>query len=54
MRQYADTYQHKGLRKQLVDSLKDKGITNQEVLNAITNIPRHYFLDQGYNLLPYL
>ena len=53
MRQYTDTYQHKGLRKQLVDILKERGITNQEVLNAINNIPRHYFLDSAFDKIAY-
>lgn len=35
-----------GKRKRLVEQLKEKGITNQAVLNAILKIPRHFFLDQ--------
>jgi len=34
-----DTYQHKGLRKKLVDLLKNKGITDEKVLDAINAIP---------------
>jgi len=44
MKRYEDTYRHKGLRQQLVDTLKEKGITNETVLDAINNIPRHFFL----------
>ena len=43
-----DTYKHKGLRQQLVTLLKDKGITDIGVLNAIGKIPRHLFMDSGF------
>ena len=53
MRIYEDTYQHKGLRKQLIETLKGKGITSQEVLSAINSIPRHYFLDSAFDKIAY-
>lgn len=40
-----DDYRHKGLRKQLVEELARKGITDGRVLDAIGNIPRHQFID---------
>ncbi len=43
-----DTFKHKGLRQQLVNVLKTKGITDINVLNAIGNIPRHLFMDSGF------
>ncbi|MCB0457464.1 MAG: protein-L-isoaspartate(D-aspartate) O-methyltransferase [Flavobacteriaceae bacterium] len=43
-----DTFTHKGMRKKLVDTLRKKGITNEEVLKAIQNIPRHWFMDSGF------
>lgn len=43
-----DTYRHKGLRKQLVDSLRDRGIRNEAILSAIENLPRHFFLDKAF------
>ncbi len=43
-----DTFKHKGLRQQLVAVLKDKGITNTAVLNAIGKIPRHLFMDSSF------
>ena len=43
-----DTYRHKGLRKKLVEELKEKGIRNNEVLDAIYAVPRHYFLDKVF------
>jgi len=48
-----DTYRHKGLRKKLVDIVKSKGITDERVLNAVSNVPRHYFLDSAFDELAY-
>ena len=45
MKKLEDTYRHKGLRKKLVETIEKKGITDRSVLDAIMNIPRHYFLD---------
>ena len=53
MRKYEDTYRHKGMRKQLVDILRQKGITDEKVLNAINEIPRHYFLDSAFEKVAY-
>lgn len=53
MRKFEDTYRHKGLRKKLVDSIREKGITDERVLEAITNIPRHYFLDTAFDRIAY-
>ena len=53
MRNYEDTYRHKGLRKKLVDILKDKGITDTAVLEAINTIPRHFFLDSAFDEIAY-
>lgn len=43
-----DSFLHKGLRRKLVEELKNKGITDNNVLNAINNIPRHLFMDSGF------
>ncbi len=43
-----DSYKHRGLRKQLIRILKDKGIENSRVLDAIGKVPRHYFFDQAF------
>jgi protein-L-isoaspartate(D-aspartate) O-methyltransferase len=48
-----DTYRHKGLRKKLIDSLGEKGITDEKVLNAMMNIPRHFFLDTALQDIAY-
>ena len=43
-----DNFRHKGLRKQLVTILKEKGINDSLVLSAIEKIPRHLFLDTAF------
>lgn len=43
-----DTYRHKGMRQKLVAELKLKGIKDDNVLNAIRTIPRHFFLDKAF------
>ena len=48
-----DSYRHKGLRKQLVDQLRTKGITDEAVLTAINAVPRHVFLDSSFVELAY-
>jgi len=53
MRKFEDTYQHKGLRKKLIDSLRAKGITSERVLEAMFNVPRHYFLDSAFDKIAY-
>jgi protein-L-isoaspartate(D-aspartate) O-methyltransferase len=53
MRNFDDTYRHKGLRKKLVDLLRQKGISDENVLQAINNIPRHFFLDSAFDEIAY-
>lgn len=48
-----DNYRHKGLRKQLVELLRTKGIIDEAVLSAINNVPRHIFLDSSFVELAY-
>ena len=43
-----DLPKHKGLRNQLVETIKKKGITDEKVLEAIGKIPRHLFMDSGF------
>lgn len=43
-----DNYRHKGMRKILVEELKSKGISDENVLNAINAVPRHVFLDSSF------
>ena len=49
MRPIEDTYRHKGLRKKLVQTIIAKGITDERVLDAILEVPRHYFLDSAFD-----
>lgn len=53
MRPTEDSYLHKGLRKQLVDGIRQKGITDEKVLTAINTIPRHFFLDSAFDKVAY-
>jgi protein-L-isoaspartate(D-aspartate) O-methyltransferase len=53
MRKLEDAYLHKGLRRQLVQQLQEKGITDERVLAAIGNIPRHFFLDSAFDKIAY-
>lgn len=43
-----DSFKHKGLRQKLVDVLISKGITDKGVLDAISKVPRHLFMDSGF------
>ncbi|KAB5491900.1 protein-L-isoaspartate(D-aspartate) O-methyltransferase [Flagellimonas hadalis] len=43
-----DTLKHRGMRNKLAELLEAKGITDKKVLEAIKTIPRHLFLDSGF------
>ena len=43
-----DSFKHKGLRKKLIEKLSSKGITDNNVLDAINKIPRHIFIDNAF------
>ncbi len=43
-----DSYRHKGLRNKLVQTLRQKGISNEDVLTAIGRVPRHLFIESGF------
>ena len=53
MRTFEDSYRHKGLRRQLVDSIRQKGITDERVLEAMGQIPRHFFMDSAFDKIAY-
>ena len=53
MRKFEDTYTHRGMRKQLITLLREKGITDENVLEAMNTIPRHYFLDSAFDKIAY-
>lgn len=48
-----DTAKHQGLRNQLADILKAKGISDERVLEAIRRIPRHLFIDSSFEDFAY-
>jgi protein-L-isoaspartate(D-aspartate) O-methyltransferase len=43
-----DTLKHRGMRNKLTDVLIAKGIVDPKVLDAIRTIPRHLFMDSGF------
>jgi protein-L-isoaspartate(D-aspartate) O-methyltransferase len=49
MRPTEDAYRHKGLRKKLVQAIHAKGITDERVLDAMLEVPRHFFLDSAFD-----
>ncbi len=48
-----DDYRHKKHRKDLVQTLREKGINDEKVLGAIEAIPRHFFLDTAFERQAY-
>lgn len=48
-----DNYKHKGQRVKLVSELRQKGITNENVLKAIEKVPRHLFMDPSLEIHAY-
>jgi len=48
-----DTIQHKGMRKRLAEEVASKGITDQQVINAIGKIPRHLFMESSFTKFAY-
>lgn len=43
-----DSFQHKGLRRKLVEEIRQKGIHDEKVLAAISKVPRHLFMDSSF------
>jgi protein-L-isoaspartate(D-aspartate) O-methyltransferase len=48
-----DSYKHKGMRRQLMETVRDKGIRDQRILDAINKIPRHFFMDSSFDAFAY-
>ena len=48
-----DTYRHKGMRRRLLDTLREKGITDERVLLALDRVPRHFFVEKAFEELAY-
>lgn len=53
MKPTEDTYRHKGLRKKLIQGIIAKGITDERVLDAMLEVPRHFFMDSAFDELAY-
>ena len=49
-----DTFKHKGLRQQMVDDLRQRGIVDERVLQAMNEVPRHWFMDSALDASAYL
>jgi protein-L-isoaspartate(D-aspartate) O-methyltransferase len=49
-----DTFEAKGKRKKLVAELRQKGISDEEVLRAIDKVPRHLFMDPAFLIHAYV
>lgn len=43
-----DTFRHQGLRKRLVQELREAGIKDEKVLKVIGKIPRHLFIETTF------
>jgi len=43
-----DSYRHKGLRKKLVETIRGKGVKDENALMAIEKVPRHFFMDSSF------
>lgn len=43
-----DTLKHRGMRNKLAEVLMEKGITDTSVLDAVRTVPRHLFMDSGF------
>lgn len=48
-----DTFRHKGLRRKLVEELKELGIKDEQVLQTIGSIPRHWFIESSFEQKAY-
>lgn len=48
-----DSYRHKGMRKNMLDDLRQKGIKDENVLEAMDKVPRHWFLDEAFLEIAY-
>ena len=41
-------YRHKGLRRALLQKLREMGIADERVLDAMDRVPRHHFMDDAF------
>jgi protein-L-isoaspartate(D-aspartate) O-methyltransferase len=43
-----DTFRHQGMRRNLIAGLREKGISDEKVLTAMMNVPRHAYMDKAF------
>ncbi|MGJ3235034.1 protein-L-isoaspartate(D-aspartate) O-methyltransferase [Marivirga sp.] len=43
-----DSYKHQGMRRRLIQKLREKGIQDEGVLNAMGKVPRHVFFENAF------
>lgn len=48
-----DSYRHKGMRKNMLTELRQKGIKDENVLEAMDKVPRHWFLEEAFLEIAY-
>jgi len=48
-----DTLRRQALRKQLVKTVREKGIQDERVLDALMKVPRHCFMDNALDSIAY-
>ncbi len=48
-----DSYRHKGMRKNMLAELRQKGIKDENVLEAMDKVPRHWFLEEAFLEISY-
>ena len=49
-----DSFKHKGLRRQMCEEMRRKGITDPLVLKAMEEVPRHWFIDPALDAHAYV
>lgn len=49
-----DSFKHKGLRQQMCEEMRRKGITDPLVLKAMEEVPRHWFIDTALDAHAYV
>src|SRR5438876_923114 len=45
---FDDNFKTQGMRKKLIDGIRLKGITDEEVLQAMMKVQRHLFMDKAF------
>lgn len=46
--QFVDSYKHKGERKILIEHLRKRGISNEQVLQCMLMVPRHFYFHKDF------